>query len=113
VGACINFTRNDLLIGTADHNCPLYIIENCGGQKIGRILVDVGSSINIIPLKTLKTITLDVKNLSDEKVIIHGFNQNSQKALGAITLNLHCESLKALTKFYVIDAETSYRALLG
>jgi hypothetical protein len=31
--------------------------------------------------KTLKTITLDVKNLSDEKVIIHGFNQNSQKAL--------------------------------
>jgi hypothetical protein len=56
--------------------------------KIDRILVDAGSSINIMPLKTLKTITLDVKNLSDEKVIIHGFNQNSQKALGAITLNL-------------------------
>jgi hypothetical protein len=66
-----------------------------------------------MPLKTLKTITLDVKNLSDEKVIIHGFNQNSQKALGAITLNLQCGSLKAPTKFYVIDAETSYRALLG
>jgi hypothetical protein len=64
-------------------------------------------------LKTLKTITLDVKNLSDEKVIIHGFNQNSQKALGAITLNLQCDGLKALMKFYVIDAETSYRALLG
>jgi hypothetical protein len=91
----------------------LYITGNCGGQKIGRILVDAGSSINIMPLKTLKTITLDVKNLSDEKVIIHGFNQNSQKALGAITLNLQCGSLKAPTKFYVIDAETSYRALLG
>jgi hypothetical protein len=66
-----------------------------------------------MPLKTLKTITLDVKNLSDEKVIIHGFNQNSQKALGAITPNLQCASLKAPTKFYVIDAKTSYRALLG
>jgi hypothetical protein len=64
-------------------------------------------------LKTLKTITLDVKNLSDEKVIIHSFNQNSQKAMGAITLNLQCRSMKAPTKFYVIDAETSYRALLG
>jgi hypothetical protein len=49
--ACINFTDDDLLIGTADHNRPLYIIENCGGQKISRILVDVGSSINIMPLK--------------------------------------------------------------
>jgi hypothetical protein len=111
--ACINFTDDDLLIGTADHNRPLYFTGDCGGQKIGRILVDAGSSINIMPLKTLKTTTLDVKNLSDEKVIIHGFNQNSQKAMGAITLNLQCESLQALTKFYVIDAETSYRALLG
>jgi hypothetical protein len=75
--SCINFTDDDLLIGTAYHNRPLYITENCGGQKIGRILVDAGSSINIIPLKTLKTIMLDVKNLSDEKVIIHDFNQNS------------------------------------
>jgi hypothetical protein len=111
--AYINFTDDDLLIGTADHNRPLYITENCGGQKIDRILVDAGSSINIMPLKTLKIITLDVKNLSDEKVIIHDFNQNSQKALGAIILNLQCGSLKAPTKFYVIDAETSYRVLLG
>jgi hypothetical protein len=66
-----------------------------------------------MPLKMLKTITLDVKNLSDEKVIIHDFNQNSQKALGAITLNLQCGSLKVPVKFYVIDAETSYRAMLG
>jgi hypothetical protein len=65
-----------------------------------------------MPLKILKTIMLDVKNLSDEKMITHDFNQNSQKALGAITLNLQCGSLKAPTKFYVIDAETSHRALL-
>jgi hypothetical protein len=89
--ACINFTDDDLLIGIVDHNRPLYITGNYGGQKIGRILVDAGSSINII----------------------HGFNQNSQKALGAITLNLQCGSLKAPTKFYVIDAETSYRTLLS
>jgi hypothetical protein len=110
---CINFTDDDLLIGTVDHNCSLYITGNCGGQKIDRILVDTGSSINIMPHKTLNTITLDVKNLSDENVIIHDFNQNSQKTLGAITLNLQCESLKAPIKFYGIDAETSYRALLG
>jgi hypothetical protein len=29
--ACINFTDDDLLIGTADHNRPLYITGNYGG----------------------------------------------------------------------------------
>jgi hypothetical protein len=71
-------------------------------------LVNAESSINIMLLKTLKTITLDVKNLLDEKVIIHGFNQNSQKALRAITLNLQCGGLKVPMKFYVIDVKTSY-----
>jgi hypothetical protein len=40
--SCINFTDDDLLIGTADHNRLLYITGNCGGRKIGRILVDAG-----------------------------------------------------------------------
>jgi hypothetical protein len=109
----ITFTNEDLLMGTTDHNCPLYIIGDYGGQRIGRVLIDAGSSINIMPLRTLKAIALDVKNLSDEKVTIHGFNQNSQKALGAVTLNLQCGGLNSPTKFYVIDAETSYWVLLG
>jgi len=46
-------------------------------------------------------------------VTIHGFNQNSQKALGAVTLNLQCGGLKSSIKFYVIDAKTSYQTLLG
>jgi hypothetical protein len=32
--------------------------------------------------------------------------------LGVVTLNLQCGGLKSPTKFYVIDAETSYQALL-
>jgi hypothetical protein len=31
--ACINFTDNDLLIGTTDHNHPLYITGNYGGKN--------------------------------------------------------------------------------
>lgn len=35
------------------------------------------------------------------------------RALGAVTLPLRFGSLNTQTKFYVIDAETSYKALLG
>lgn len=66
-----------------------------------------------MPLKPLKSLSLSVKHLSTEKVSIHGFNQNSQRALGAVTLPITIGKFKTEAKFYVIDAETSYKALLG
>jgi hypothetical protein len=85
----------------------------CEGVKVNRILIDPGSSINLMPLKTLKSLSLSVKHLSTSKVYIHGLNQNSQRALGAVTLPKPIGKFKTEAKFYVIDAETSYKALLG
>ncbi|KAJ1696334.1 hypothetical protein LUZ63_004846 [Rhynchospora breviuscula] len=111
--AAITFDDNDLLVGTSEHNRPLYITGITSGSKVNRILVDPGSSINILPLKTLRQLSLNVKHLSKEKISILGFNQNSQKALGSITLSFRFGELDTEIKFYVIDAETSYKALLG
>lgn len=111
--ASISFTNDDLLIGTAEHNRPLYVTGMCEGVKINRILIDPGSSINLMPLRTLKSLSLSVKRLSTERVSIQGFNQNSQRALGSVTLPITIGNFRTEAKFYVIDSETSYKALLG
>lgn len=64
----ITFTDEDMLVGTSDHNRPLYV---SGGKHMYRILIDAGSSINIMPLKVLKTLVMNRK-FSSEKVTIHG-----------------------------------------
>ena len=56
---------------------------------------------------------LDVTYLSTERITIQGFNQNSQKAFGSITLPMQIVSLLADIKFHVLNADTSYKALLG
>ncbi|XP_020081530.1 uncharacterized protein LOC109705200 [Ananas comosus] len=56
---------------------------------------------------------MDVGYLNSEKVVIQGFNQHSQKALGSITLPIRFGKLQTEAKFYVINADTSYKALLG
>lgn len=66
-----------------------------------------------MPIETVKSLTLNAKHFSNEKVAIHGFNQNSQRSLGAVTLSLRFGELNTQTKFYVIDSDTSYKALLG
>ncbi len=82
-------------------------------ERISRILIDPGSSVNLMSFRTLKRLALDIPNLSPENVVIQGFNQNSQTALGSIILPLRLGSLETEVQFDVINADTSYRALLG
>ncbi|XP_039114762.1 uncharacterized protein LOC120250065 [Dioscorea cayenensis subsp. rotundata] len=64
-------------------------------------------------LNTLRALALEVCHLSSEKIIIQGFNQHSQKALGSITLPLKFGKISSNVKFHVIDTDASYKALLG
>ncbi|XP_039131814.1 uncharacterized protein LOC120268495 [Dioscorea cayenensis subsp. rotundata] len=109
----MSFTDEDLLLGTTVHNRPLYVTRFCDGVKINRVLVDPWSSLNLMTLNTLRTLALEVCHLSSEKIIIQGFNQHSQKALGSITLPLKFGKISSNVKFHVIDADASYKALLG
>jgi len=51
--------------------------------------------------------------LSPTLVTIQGFNQVRQKALDTIALKVKLDNLYTNALFHVIDADTSYNALLG
>ena len=78
-----------------------------------RIMVDGGSAINLLPLRTLKKIGYSVRDLGRSNVIIHDFNQSGQEAMGTISLVLKLEKLMTYVTFHMIDAATSYNALIG
>ncbi|PWZ04475.1 hypothetical protein Zm00014a_003721 [Zea mays] len=76
-------------------------------------MIDGGSTINLLHLRTLKRIGYSIGDLSQSNVIIRGFNQSGQEALGTISLVLKLEKLVTYVNFHVIDAATSYNALIG
>lgn len=49
----IKFSEKDLLPGIKELNIPLYVIGSRDGARVNRILINLGSSINLITLKTL------------------------------------------------------------
>jgi hypothetical protein len=56
-GVCtieISFTNIDLLLGSKLYNWPLFIKGHVDEKMVNRILVDDGSTINILPHKTMK-----------------------------------------------------------
>ncbi|KAB2609177.1 S2-RNase [Pyrus ussuriensis x Pyrus communis] len=81
--------------------------------KVNRMLVDGGSAINIMPKSTMTIIGIKVNELSLSRLLIQGFNQGGQKAMGMIRVEMTIGELKSSTIFHVIDARTSYSLLLG
>jgi hypothetical protein len=74
-GVCtieISFTNIDLLLGSKLYNWPLFIKGHVDEKMVNRILVDDGSTINILPHKTMKEheifVLLPIFRLSHKKI---------------------------------------------
>ncbi|KAL4649813.1 hypothetical protein ACB092_01G041900 [Castanea dentata] len=109
----LTFTEEDLLLGSKPHNRPLYVSGYSCEQKIDRILIDGGSAINILPKMTMRQLGLAMEELSHNRLVIQGFNQGGQRAIGMIHLELIIGELTSNVLFHVIDAKTTYNMLLG
>ncbi|KAL0291098.1 UNVERIFIED_CONTAM: hypothetical protein Sradi_7034200, partial [Sesamum radiatum] len=109
----ITFTDEDLLLGSKPYNRPLFVAGYVREQKVNRILIDGGSTVNILPLQVLKKVEIPVDELSNSRLMIQGFNQGGQRAVGIIRMQLTMEDMVSSALFHVIDAKTSYNMLLG
>ncbi|KAM2645653.1 hypothetical protein EV1_019177 [Malus domestica] len=109
----IHFTNEDLLLGSKPHNHPLFVSGYVREHKVNRMLMDGGSAINIMPKSTMTTIGINVDELFLSRLLIEGFNQRGQRAMGMIRVEMTIGELQSSTIFHVIDARTSYNLLLG
>jgi hypothetical protein len=72
-GVCttkISFNDEDLLLGLKLHNQPLFIKGYVDEKMMNRILVDDGSTINILPLKTMKELGIPMDELFPSHLMI-------------------------------------------
>ncbi|KAL0350134.1 UNVERIFIED_CONTAM: Transposon Tf2-12 polyprotein [Sesamum radiatum] len=83
----ITFTDEDLLLGSKPHNRPLFV----AGYEL----------------------EIPIDELSNSRLMIQGFNQGGQRAIGIIRMQLTMEDMVSSALFHVIDAKTSYNMLLG
>ncbi|XP_012830541.1 PREDICTED: uncharacterized protein LOC105951637 [Erythranthe guttata] len=109
----MTFADEDLLLGSKPHNRPLFVSGLLHEKKVDRMLIDGGSAVNIMPKSTLKQVGIAVEDLTRSRLTIQGFNQEGQRAIGMVRLDLTIGELTASTLFHVIDARTSYHLLLG
>ncbi|CAL8992919.1 unnamed protein product [Prunus brigantina] len=109
----IVFTDEDMEVPYPDHRRPLYLEGQINDVFIRRALVDTGSSVNILPLSVLTAAGIPLSKIVQSQTSISGFWNQSEVTVGYMQVNLKVGPIRSLTKFYVVDVDVAYHALLG
>jgi len=113
----ITFTDDDFKAPDLDHDDPMVISIEVAEYGIEKVLVDQGSSVNILYWKTFRKM-----NLSEDLIVpyneqIVGFSGERVDTRGYLDLRTRIGSRKdgreVRVRFLLVEANTSYNVLLG
>jgi hypothetical protein len=121
VRGTITFSRTDPWTSFSESgHFPLVLKPVVVGSRLNKVLIDVGSGLNIVSTKTLKKMKLDITDMLTKSVspfygIVPG---NVAIPLGSMVLPVTFGETREnyrteYIKFEVADFETSYNAILG
>ncbi|XP_076927239.1 uncharacterized protein LOC143590732 [Bidens hawaiensis] len=95
------------------HHEDLIITLNVANCFVRRILVDNGSSVNIIQLDTLKRMNIPKSVIVSKYLVLAGFSGEAKSIVGEIKPLVCVEGVKSIRKFCVIDTPTTFNLILG
>ncbi|XP_070054231.1 uncharacterized protein [Nicotiana tomentosiformis] len=94
------------------HNDALVISVLVNKTKIKRVLIDPGSSANIIRLKVVEHLGLQ-DQIVPATLVLNGFNMACETTKGEIVLPINVAGTVQEAKFHVIEGDMRYNALFG
>ncbi|XP_017224963.1 uncharacterized protein LOC108201178 [Daucus carota subsp. sativus] len=84
-----------------------------GNCLIKRIMVDNGSAANIMMKHTLQEMGLAESDMIKRSTTLVGFSGETKKTMGEITLPTYAQGVNVLTKFLIIDCDSTYNIIMG
>ncbi|VFQ76157.1 unnamed protein product [Cuscuta campestris] len=103
--------------GPEDHNDPWVITMDIKGVDVARVLVDTGSSVNILYLETFQKLRLCRTQLEPLKTPLSSFTGDTVEAEGSIVLPIELGSGEKIVwkkmQFIVVDIKCVHNAILG
>ncbi|XP_077215817.1 uncharacterized protein LOC143850453 [Tasmannia lanceolata] len=113
----ITFSPEDLEGLQVPHDDALVVRLVFANFDVGKILVDTGSSVNVLHLETFEEMKLGEERLGPEEYSIYGFSGASVRVKGKIdlpvTFGTYPLQKTVLTTFMVVDIPFTYSAIIG
>jgi len=107
------FTKDELDAGGTNHNKPLYITVRCNDCTIGKVLVDNGSTLNVLSKHVLNEMPIDSTHILLSTMMARVYDGFPMKVVGTIKIELCIGPQVFLVTLQVINIHPSYTILLG
>ncbi|XP_012477638.1 uncharacterized protein LOC105793260 [Gossypium raimondii] len=91
----------------------LHITTHCKGYTLLGVLIDNGSSLNVLPLSTLNRLPVDSSRMKTCQNIVKVFDGTERRVMGRIEIPLLIGPSTYEVDFLVMDIKPSYNCLLG
>ncbi|KAI5425066.1 hypothetical protein KIW84_031025 [Lathyrus oleraceus] len=115
ITACNNlsFCDSDLPEEGRDHNLALHISMNCKDDAMSNVMVDTGSSLNVVPKSTLSRLSYQGPPMRQSGVVVKAFDGSRKTVIGEVDLPIKIGPSDFQITFQVMDIHPSYSCLLG
>ncbi|KAI5435561.1 hypothetical protein KIW84_022106 [Lathyrus oleraceus] len=115
ITACntLSFCDADLPEEGRDHNLALHISMNCKNDVMSNVLVDTGSSLNVLPKSTLSKLSYQGPPMRQSGVVVKAFDGSRKTVIGEVDLPIKIGPSDFQVTFQVMDIHPSYSCLLG
>ncbi|GMN62684.1 hypothetical protein TIFTF001_031763 [Ficus carica] len=108
----ITFHSSEATSLSRPHDDALVLTLNGSNCEVGRILVNSGSSTNVLFLSTLREMELSELDIEKSMIVLTGFNGESTTAVGKIKLPVSTAGENKMTSFLVLDCPSAYNIIL-
>jgi len=99
----LTFTDEEMLAKGAGHNKALHISVKCMDHVLARVLVDNGSSLNVMPKTTLAKLPSDESHMKPSTMVVCAFNRSHREVIGEISLPIQIGFITFEVVFHVME----------
>ncbi|XP_027192674.1 uncharacterized protein [Cicer arietinum] len=109
----LTFTDDELPTEGRGHNKALHISVMCLDHIMSRVLIDNGSSLNVISKSTLAKLPCDGTYMRPSPMVVRAFDGSRREVMGEIDLPIQIGPVTFEITFHVMDIVLAYSCLLG
>ena len=95
------------------HRDALILTLGVGDFDVKRILVDPGSSVDLLQVAVIKQMGFEPSNMENPGRTLFGFNGSSTTSLGDVTLSIQAGPVILNVLFSVVEDVSPFNAILG
>lgn len=100
--------------GLMDHQHDGLVISlSITNTLVRRVLINTGSSTNLIMLDTVRVMGLSESDIVKKSMVLVGFNGGAEHIVGEIVLPSYARGINLQVMFLVLNCPTLYNVILG